>query len=233
MNRNGKIARLPTPIREEVNNRVNDQQTATSIADWLNTLPEVQAILDNEFDGRPISPQNLSDWKNGGFRDWCIYQKVRSIVTTSSPEDPELKQLLTGTLADKLSHWLTLRFAAAAQSLTSLDDADPKAELRLLGELSADVLALRRSQLSAGRLELEQQRLAIELSKAQALKEQEFWEWTKRPEIQEKLFPNHDSEKKRRAVERMINRRLLGIRDGSIGSATDSPDEYSDPAMLI
>src|SRR6266568_6269959 len=118
MNRNGKIARLPPPVREEGNQRLDDQQTATSIADWLNSLPEVQALLNAEFEGRPISGQNLSDWKSGGFRDWCIYQKVRSIVTTSSPDDPELKQLLTGALADKLTHWLTLRFAAAAQSLS-------------------------------------------------------------------------------------------------------------------
>jgi hypothetical protein len=228
MSRKSKIARLPIDIREELNHRLDAEHQANDLVQWLNGLPQVSALVASEFDGHPITPQNLSDWKSGGFRDWCIYQKVRSIVATSSPDDPELKQLLTGALADKLTHWLTLRFAAAAQSLNSLDDPDPKAELRLLGELSADVLALRRSQLSAGRLELEQQRLAIELSKAQAIKEQEFWEWTKRPDIQEKLYPNHDSEKKRRAVERMINRRLLGIRDSS-----DSPDEHADPAVLI
>ena len=52
-------------------------------------------------------------------------------------------------------------------------------------ELSAEVLALRHSQLRAGRLALEQQRLVIEPSRVQTVKDQEFWEWSKRPDIQE------------------------------------------------
>jgi len=227
VNRNGKIARLPPKILEELNLRLDAGEAAVALVDWLNSLPEVQALIASDFDGHRITAQNVSEWKNGGFRDWRVYQKVRHIVQTSSPDDPELKQLLTGPLADKLSQWLTLRFAAAAESLSSLDHQDPEAELRILSELSGDVLALRRSQLSAGRLQLEQQRLAIELSKAQAIKEQEFWEWTKRPDIQEKLYPQRDREKIRREVERMLNRRLLGIRDAS------DPDETTDPAILI
>ena len=45
----GKIGRLPLALREQVNRRLHDGQTAKSIADWLNGLPEVQTILAEQF----------------------------------------------------------------------------------------------------------------------------------------------------------------------------------------
>ena len=87
---------------------------------------------------------------------------------------------------------------------------------------------MRRGDLSAERLSIEQQRLALEKSRTSQEMEKQFWEWTKRPDIQEKLYPHRDPEKMRREVERMLNRRLLGIRDPG-----DLPDENADPAILI
>ncbi len=228
MDRNGKIASLNPNVLGQLNVRLKDGARGRPLAEWLNSLPEVQALMAADFEGNPITQQNVSEWKRGGHRDWLTYQKVRHIVQSSSPDDADLKQLLTGPLADKLSQWLTLRFAAAAHSLTALDEPDPKAELHLLGELSADLLALRRSQLSADRVAIEQQRLSLEKSRTDQEMEKQFWEWTKRPDIVQKLHPHRDPEKIRREVDRLISRRLLGIRDPG-----DLPDEYADPAMLI
>ena len=94
--------------------------------------------------------------------------------------------------------------------------------------MSADVLALRRSQLSAERLSIEQQRLNLEKSRTNEEMEKQFWEWTKRAGVVEKLYPHRDPAKIRREVERLVNRRLLGIRDDAI-----FPDETADPAILI
>src|SRR5688500_3105784 len=68
--RTGKIARCPVHIREEVNRRRLDGQTASKVIVWLHTLPEVLQVLDEHFGEEPISPQNLSEWKQGGYRDW-------------------------------------------------------------------------------------------------------------------------------------------------------------------
>jgi hypothetical protein len=58
--------------------------------------------------------------------------------------------------------------------------------------------------------------------------EKQFWEWTKRPDVVEKLYPNRDPAKIRREVDRLISHKLLGIRDpGAL------PDETADPAILI
>src|SRR5712664_89126 len=68
----GKIARLPHSIRAQLNLKLHDGIPAKSILPWLNSLPEVKAILAADFDNRPINKQNLSEWKHGGFRDWLL-----------------------------------------------------------------------------------------------------------------------------------------------------------------
>src|SRR4051812_39971876 len=54
MNRNGKIARLPEDLRQELNERLCDGEAGTSLVAWLNGLPEVQAVMAAEFGGVPI-----------------------------------------------------------------------------------------------------------------------------------------------------------------------------------
>ena len=60
--RKGKIARLPKTIRDELNQRLADGESGRRLIAWLNSLPEVDAVLDREFGGRAISEQNLSEW---------------------------------------------------------------------------------------------------------------------------------------------------------------------------
>ena len=71
------------------------------------------------------------------------------------------------------------------------------------------------------------QRLKLELGDAAQEKEKEFWEWTKRPDIQAKLYPNRHPDQIRRDVVAMLDRELLGVRP------IDEPEETADPAMLI
>src|SRR6185503_1837826 len=66
----GKIARLPNEVREELNHRLQDGEPGDSLLDWLNGLPKVRKVLAAQFGGRPINKQNLSEWKQGGYRDW-------------------------------------------------------------------------------------------------------------------------------------------------------------------
>jgi hypothetical protein len=61
MTRNGKIARLTRPIRDELNRRLQDGEPGVRLVAWLNGLPETQKILQVDFGGRPISEQNLSE----------------------------------------------------------------------------------------------------------------------------------------------------------------------------
>jgi len=77
----GKISRLPEPLREQINHRMDHGDTGKNIADWLNSLPEVQSLLAAEFGGKPIREQNLSEWRKRGFQLWCFQRQLADIVS--------------------------------------------------------------------------------------------------------------------------------------------------------
>lgn len=83
--RQGKIARLPATIRDEVNRRLHDGQSGSKIIPWLHSLPDVLRVLDEQFGEEPISASNLSEWRLGGYRDWLRQrEKVESLKTLSA-----------------------------------------------------------------------------------------------------------------------------------------------------
>ena len=64
--RTGKIARLPKVIREELNVRLENGESGKELLAWLNGLPEVQKVIAEQFGGKVVRKQNLSDWRQGG-----------------------------------------------------------------------------------------------------------------------------------------------------------------------
>ena len=75
MTRNGKIARLPKEIREQLNQRLDDGKQGKDLVSWLNSLPEVQSVLATLFGGQAINKHNLSQWRKGGYREWLAKQE--------------------------------------------------------------------------------------------------------------------------------------------------------------
>src|ERR1041385_1738072 len=145
--RTGKIARLPHSIREQLNRRIQNNERAKTVCHWLNSLPEVQAALKQEFKASPISPQNLSEWKRGGFHDWQIRQDALYLAGNLDDENSFCHKSLTGAFSEKLARWLTLRLAAAAQNLAAAEPPNPRLQWLRLRELCADVARLRRGAL--------------------------------------------------------------------------------------
>ena len=115
MTRKGKIARLPQSIREQINRRLQNGEEGKHIAEWLNALPEVIAVLAAEFDGQRINDMNLSNWKLGGYRDWEAQQEALEAVRRFGGDAAELSQAAGGQLADQLAVCLTARIAVALQ----------------------------------------------------------------------------------------------------------------------
>src|SRR5437867_3557647 len=70
----GKIGRLPRELREQVNRRLQNDEPTASLLEWLNSLPEVKSLLAAEFGGCPVSKQNLSEWRQHGYRQWQMRQ---------------------------------------------------------------------------------------------------------------------------------------------------------------
>src|SRR5262245_30557715 len=125
MTRTGKIARLPQQIREHLNHRLDDGEPGAALLDWLNSLPEVQRVLAAEFAGRPINNVNLSQWKNGGYRDWRVRQDALNFVASLRDKQALGHKSLAQPSIDELLHWLVLQYAAATQAFQS-DDSDPR-----------------------------------------------------------------------------------------------------------
>ena len=99
--RTGKIARLPKATRDELGRRIENGELGKPIVDWLNGLPHVQELLEEQFGGRPVSEQNLSEWKQGGHPEWLRQQETLSLVsqlTEQSDEVDEAAERLLGSI---------------------------------------------------------------------------------------------------------------------------------------
>lgn len=83
----GKIGALPYRVREEVCRRLQDGETGAEILPWLNSLPEVQTVLARRFGEAPITDQNLTNWRQGGFAAWLARNervtKLRGVVESA------------------------------------------------------------------------------------------------------------------------------------------------------
>ncbi len=152
--RTGKITRLPHDIREQLNRRLNDGEQAQSILNWLNSVPEVQAVLAANFDGRPLNKVNLTHWRNGGYRDWLVRQDALDFVQDLDDTEALGHESLSDPIGARLAHWVSPHYAASARALIA-NEQDPSTKWTRLRELCADVTRLRRSELAAERLDLE------------------------------------------------------------------------------
>jgi hypothetical protein len=207
--------------------RLASGEPANALLPWLNNLPELRPILEADFHAEPVSEQNLSEYRQHSFRKWQMRQSALEFATEAQADAAPSSHVPAEPLVNHLVHWISLRFAAAAHTSTISDD--PQTELRQIRQFLADIVALRRGDLISRRIHLEQQRLSLEQTKNKETLETLFWEWTKRSDIQAKLYPHRDPEKMRRDVVRMLDRELLGVRNDN---HHDNEPE-SDPACYI
>ena len=191
MTRTGKIARLTEEIRTELNQRLLDGQKASAILPWLNALPEVRSILQAEFAGRPVNAVNLSEWKNGGHLDWLVRQHALELVRNLDDKHGLGDESLTIHFNAKLSRWIALQLAATAQIFIA-GEKDQQARWSRLREFASAIYRLRRGDFESDRISLQSERLVLDQSNNAQQREKEFWAWTERPEIREKLFPDRD-----------------------------------------
>jgi hypothetical protein len=125
--RTGKIARLPEAIRTALNERLADGYESSVILDWLNRQPETKAVLKAQFDGHPISKQNLSAWRQGGFQEWVrieesidLFERLYADETRTKPTDKATA--LAGLLNNRLLLDFTIGYDRRLRAATSDDD---------------------------------------------------------------------------------------------------------------
>jgi hypothetical protein len=119
MSRFGKIARLPLDIREQLNRRLQDGEIGKELVVWLNSVPEVQAVLKAEFGERPVNEPNLSDWRTGGYEDWLVHQETMQQVNQLVANAKELGGASQTPLSELLTTCLAARYVVELGRLTA------------------------------------------------------------------------------------------------------------------
>jgi hypothetical protein len=183
MTRNGKIARLPRDLRDELNRRLDNGEPGVRLAQWLNSLPETQTVLNAHFGGRQISEQNLSEWKAGGYRDWLARQEALSQARELAADAKELVEATDGCLTDHLATALAARYATALAGWNGEVTGEFGGQLRALRCLCEDIVELRRGDHSAARLQIERERLEREREKTEEEVIEHFKRWIKSPDV--------------------------------------------------
>lgn len=193
MTRLGKIARLPCEIREQLNRRLADGEIGKRLVDWLNSLPEVRAVLAAEFGGRPINEQNLSDWKQGGFEDWQRHQEERDWVRKLVEEGDDLK-VESGAipLTERLAAPVLVRLGRLLDNLSATSDASDQRKV-VLG-VAQQLTHLTRAKVATERVGLEREYWETKQAEAREKKRQATERAANFERIKARLFPHLDED---------------------------------------
>ena len=167
MTRKSKIARLPRSIRDELNHRLDNGQPGIRLVEWLNNLPEVKEILVREFDGNRITPQNLSEWKRGGYQDWLAQQEHAAILQDFLADAKQSGQAASPKkLTKAIFNFTMVRYAAAMHRCAH--SPEHRDNLKLWSRMLNDVIRLDNCDLARQRLELDMQKLTFNAEKLEA-----------------------------------------------------------------
>src|SRR5579883_2269346 len=166
----GKIARLPGPIREQLNLRLEEGEGGEPLLAWLNGLPETRALLEQDFGGRPINKQNLSDWRQGGLAEWQLRRQLAEQARSTRSQAQEMRQDGAGFLIDDLLLVFTARYAALLSRWNGEVTPEFEAQVKVFSRLRRDLLSLQKSAHWSARQMEEWER--IEAERARRKKEE-------------------------------------------------------------
>jgi hypothetical protein len=121
--RHGKIARLPKEIREQLNRRMENGWRGARLVKWLNELPPVKEVLREEFNGKAVTEQNLSQWRDGGYLDWLRHQGTQEQIRWVVERSEDVDQVEGREhLCERLARVASAELAEHLQRLSEIDD---------------------------------------------------------------------------------------------------------------
>lgn len=184
MTRNGKIARLPVEIREELNRRLENGEKGRRLLEWLNGLREVKELMDKDFGGRAISAGSLSEWKTGGFADWKIQRETvliaKEFLVNGRDFGTVSNEVVQALEAATMAH-----YAAALHRSNSDPTENPRTRFERMRKSLLDVVRLRRCEHAREQVEIRREWLELERQRIQRQKVPEAVEPSANPnEIQ-------------------------------------------------
>ncbi|MCX6953518.1 MAG: hypothetical protein NTV51_15315 [Verrucomicrobia bacterium] len=141
----GKIARLPRALRDHLNRRLQEGDPGPRLLAWLNGRDDVQRILQAEFDGRPINAQNLSDWRRGGYAEWCRYHETAEVAARLDEESRDFDPMGgSAQLTENVATATALLLGRQVRAVEAMPEGPEK--LRATLETVRALVRLRRSE---------------------------------------------------------------------------------------
>jgi len=167
MARRGKIARLPKEVREELNQRLQNGEAAAPLVEWLNGLPTVQEVLKTQFEGNPVSEQNLSEWRNGGYREWEAQQQATGILRDTRIWADLLNQSMGDVgISDCLATVVATEMTNLARTMLA-EETDSMKRWKLLGQVNKQLSRMRRQDHQMVRVMIQRDRWKREIAKVE------------------------------------------------------------------
>ena len=146
MMRNGKIATLPSEIRNELSFRMHQGEPTKTLLAWLNALPEIKDRIHRHGKDESITKQNLSQWRQGGLREWCLhYDLCKNASRLSEYSDQMENSVDAPLLAGKMATLLAARYAALLNTWDGTPSPEIEDKLRLLRNLNRDLALLQKT----------------------------------------------------------------------------------------
>ena len=157
-----KIGRLPFAIRNELNERIRDGAQGPELLEWLNGLKETRKVL-REMGGQrsvseraasaaPINAQNLTDWRDTGYKHWLEDQKDADRIRRLAEVSQTLASAAGGNVAGVGCS------IATAKIMDALESADDDK----IADLSTALVKLRASENAAQKVALAEEKNAIQ-----------------------------------------------------------------------
>lgn len=164
--RTGKIGQLPFAIREELNRRILDGEQGPSLLPWLNGLAETVSTAAAKGWGNPeITDGNLSQWRQGGYTEWCLdWKRVQRVERTAEvclrlahaaggSVSTVAADILAGQILEAVA---TMDDATAGLTDTSEEEGEPS---------GPDVVALAMAAASLSKAETSRRKLTLDEKK--------------------------------------------------------------------
>jgi hypothetical protein len=153
----GKIARFPAVVREELNQRLFNGEKCQQVIAWLNGLPAVQAVVNAEFAGQPVTPCNLSNWKATGYKAWREIREMREATAFLLREMPDMPEPERRALSKRIGAIFIGDLLMQLRRMDAMREGAPKS--RLQRDLLDRFLTLQSSQIENERLRVREKQI--------------------------------------------------------------------------
>ncbi|MDB6019019.1 MAG: hypothetical protein JWR19_3508, partial [Pedosphaera sp.] len=235
MSRKGKIGRLPQTVRFKLNGRLEDGESHRAVLCWLNALPEVQRILIQEFDGKPINEPNLTAWKQSGFAEWLLRrellgesQQLEETAMDFREEHEERRGLRMESFIQNAGLGLGFRYAGVIAEY----DRDPLSEalekkVKVLNGVTRGVVSLQLAEVRSERLQFQvAQQMEVDRTKQDDFEER-AWKWAEQPHIKQEIGESYNPKTQEQLVKEqdVMVREVFGLAPGTcVNNSSDEPD---------